>query len=68
MPKCLLLWIILSSHQLLTPVTTTLADQVGDVDNIIKLSGITSIFGSDLIQIGSEIMKIEGVGIGSTND
>ena len=50
-----------------TSVTTTLAEQVGDVDNIIKLSGITSMFGSDLIQIGSEIMKIEGVGIGSTN-
>lgn len=50
-----------------TAVTTTLAGQVGDVDNVIAFSGITSFFGSDLIQIGSEIMKIEGVGIGSTN-
>ena len=50
-----------------TAVTTTLAGQVGDVDNVITFSGITSFFGSDLIQIGSEIMKIEGVGIGSTN-
>ena len=37
------------------------------VDNILKFSGITSFFGSDLIKIGDEIMKIEGVGIGSTN-
>ena len=50
-----------------TSVTTTLATNVRDVDNVIKFSGITSFFGSDLIQIGSEIMKIEGVGIGSTN-
>ena len=34
---------------------------------MIKFSGITSFFGSDIIQIGNEIMKIEGVGIGSTN-
>ena len=38
-----------------------------DTDNILTFSGITSFFGSDLIQIGDEIMKIEGVGIGSTN-
>ena len=48
-------------------LTTTLADQMLTVDNILKFSGITSFFGSDLIQIGDEIMKIEGVGIGSTN-
>ena len=58
---------LIQSPVVATSVTTTLAESVGDVDNIIKLSGITSIFGSDLIQIGSEIMKIEGVGIGSTN-
>ena len=50
-----------------TAVTTTLADQVLSVDNTLKFSGITSFFGSDLIKIGDEIMKIEGVGIGSTN-
>ena len=38
-----------------------------DTDNILTFSGITSFFGSDLIKIGDEIMKIEGVGIGSTN-
>ena len=50
-----------------TAVTTTLANQVLSVDNILQFSGITSFFGSDLIKIGDEIMKIEGVGIGSTN-
>jgi hypothetical protein len=50
-----------------TAITTTLADQVRDVDNLIEFSGITSFFGSDIIQIGNEIMKIEGIGIGSTN-
>ena len=58
---------IIQSPIVSTAITTTLADRVRDVDNVIKFSGITSFFGSDLIQIGSEIMKIEGVGIGSTN-
>ena len=50
-----------------TAQTQTLADNVTSVDNGIKLSGITSFFGSDLIKMGDEIMKITGVGIGSTN-
>ena len=50
-----------------TAITTVLADQILIVDNIIKFSGITSFFGSDIIRINDEIMKIEGVGIGSTN-
>ena len=36
-------------------------------DTTIKVSGITSFFGADLIQINNEIIKIEGVGVGSTN-
>ncbi len=58
---------IIQSPVVSTAITTTLADQVRVVDNLIQFSGITSFFGSDLIKIGSEIMKIEGVGIGSTN-
>ena len=50
-----------------TAVTTTLADQVFTTDENVKFAGITSFFGGDLIQIGNEIMKIEGVGIGTTN-
>ena len=58
---------IIQSPVVATSVTTTLADQVFTTDDLIKFSGITSFFGSDLIKVGDEIMKIEGVGIGSTN-
>ena len=58
---------IIQSPVVSTSVTTTLADQVFTTDDLIKLSGITSIFGSDLLKIGNEIVKVEGVGIGSTN-
>ena len=50
-----------------TKVTTTLSNQVFTTDTIIYFSGITSFFSSDLIKIGDEIMKIEGIGIGDTN-
>jgi hypothetical protein len=50
-----------------TALTTTLADQVGSVDDIIYFTGITSFFGGDLVRIGSEILQIDGVGIGTTN-
>ncbi len=50
-----------------TSVTTGLSTNTTIFENIVKFSGITSFFGSDLIRVGSEIMKIEGVGIGSTN-
>ena len=50
-----------------TDITTTLAEPVLVTDDTVKFSGITSFFGSDLIKINNEILKIEGVGIGSTN-
>ena len=50
-----------------TALTTTLADEVVTTDNAVKFTGITSFFGGDLFKVGDEIMKIEGVGIGSTN-
>ena len=50
-----------------TAVTTTLDDQVLTTDNIIKFSGITSFFGGDLFKVRNEIMKIESIGIGTTN-
>ena len=58
---------IIQSPIVSTAVTTTLADQVLTTDNDVKFSGITSFFGGDLIKIGNEIMKIESVGVGSTN-
>ena len=48
-------------------VTTTLAASVDFTNDLIPFTGITSFFSADLIKIGDEIMKIEGVGIGSTN-
>ena len=50
-----------------TAVTTTLADQMFSTDDTLKLAGITSIKGSDLLKIGNEIIRVDGVGIGSTN-
>ena len=50
-----------------TAITTTLGDNVVSTDNLIDFTGITSFFGGDLFKVGDEIMKIEGVGIGSTN-
>ena len=50
-----------------TAVTTTLSDNVVSTDNAVKFTGTTSFFGGDLFKVGDEIMKIEGVGIGTTN-
>ena len=58
---------IIQSPVVSTAVTTTLDNMIHETDNVIEFSGITSFFGADLIKINDEIMKIEGVGIGSTN-
>ena len=58
---------LIQSPVVSTAVTTTLADQVVTTDEDVKFAGITSFFGGDLVKIGDEIMKIEGVGIGTTN-
>ena len=50
-----------------TSQTTTLAKEVKSIDDIIYFTGITSFFGGDLVKIGNEILRIDGVGIGSTN-
>tara|TARA_R100000027_G_scaffold16248_1_gene11619 strand:+ start:1229 stop:14104 length:12876 start_codon:yes stop_codon:yes gene_type:complete len=51
-----------------TAVTSSLAQQVVSTDEQVVFTGIASFFGGDLIKIGSEIMKIEGIGIGATNN
>jgi hypothetical protein len=58
---------VIQSPVVATSLTTTLSKELLSTQNIAYFTGITSFFGGDLIQIGSEIMKIEGVGIGSTN-
>jgi len=50
-----------------TAVTTTLAINAFTTDDILYFTGITSFFGGDLIKVGNEIMRIDGIGIGSTN-
>ena len=58
---------IIQSPVVSTAVTSTLAINAFTTDDILYFTEITSFFGGDLIQIEDEIMKIEGVGIGSTN-
>ena len=58
---------IIQSPVVATALTSSLSDIVFSTDDIIFLSGITSFFGGDLLKIGEEIMKIESVGVGSTN-
>jgi len=58
---------IIQSPIVSTAITTQLRRDASSADDILYFTGITSFFGGDLIKIGSEIMRIEGVGIGSTN-
>ena len=48
-------------------ITASLSSNCSFVDDLLQFTGITSFFSGDLIQVGTEIMKIEGVCIGSTN-
>lgn len=58
---------VIQSPVVSTSVTTTLERRALTTDDLIYFSGITSFFGGDLVKINNEILKIEGVGIGSTN-
>jgi hypothetical protein len=58
---------VIQSPVVATSVTTGISTNLTIFDDLVRFSGITSFFGSDLIKIGDEIMKIEGVGIGTTN-
>jgi len=57
----------LQSPVVSTSVTTTLSDQFLASQDAAFFSGISSFFGGDLIKIGSEIMQVQSVGVGSTN-
>ena len=58
---------LIQSPVVATAVTTTLAFNAFTNDDLLYFTGISSFYGGDLIKVGNEIMKIEGVGIGSTN-
>ena len=50
-----------------TALTSSLSLDVELTDNRVTMTGVTSFFGGNLIQINDEIMKINTVGFGSTN-
>jgi len=58
---------IIQSPVVATSVTTGLAKTCYTTDDLLTFTGITSFIGGDLIKLGDEIMRIDGVGIGSTN-
>ena len=58
---------IIQSPVVATAVTTTLAYEVSTTDNLVYFVGLTSFTGADLFRVGSEIMRIDSVGVGSTN-
>jgi len=58
---------LIQSPIVATAVTTTLAINAYTTDDVLYFTGISSFFGGDLIKIGDEIMKIDAVGVGSTN-
>ena len=58
---------VIQSPIVATSITTTLSKNLTFFDSEIYVSGISSIFGGDLIKINNEIMKVSSVGIASTN-
>ena len=58
---------IIQSPIVSTSVTTTLSEDMSLISSSAKFSGITSFFGSDLIKIDNEIMRLTSVGYGGTN-
>jgi len=58
---------VIQSPIVSTATTTTLSTNVFTTDDKIFLNQVTSFFGGDLIKIGNEVMRVDGVGIGSTN-
>ena len=58
---------VIQSPIVSTAVTSSLTEEFKVTENTLTVSGITSIFGGDLLEIGNEIVKVEAVGVGSTN-
>jgi hypothetical protein len=58
---------IIQSPIVSTAITSTLSTNAFTTDYILYFTEINSFFAGDLIQIENEIMKVESVGVGSTN-
>ena len=56
---------IIQSPVAVSDITTQL-DQDVVFDTVFNTTGLTSFTSGDIIKIGSEFMKIEGIGIGNT--
>jgi hypothetical protein len=50
-----------------TNVTCFLDSDIGGSNETLVFTGISSFFGGDIVQIDDELMKIQAIGIGSTN-
>ena len=50
-----------------TKITTSLSNDVDLADEVIRVTGITSIYSADLIRIDDEIMRVDGVGVGGSD-
>jgi len=58
---------VIQSPIVSTAITTLLTQNLTSLNSEVYVSGITSIYGGDLIKIDNEIMKVTSVGVGSTN-
>ena len=58
---------VIQSPIVSTAITASLAKATTTTENVLEFSGITSFFGTDLIQIDDEIMRIQSIGVGATN-
>ena len=50
-----------------TKITSGLSTEVGLADEVIRVTGITSIYSADLIKINDEIMRVNAVGVGNSS-
>ncbi len=58
---------VIQSPIVSTGITSILNKSLTFFDSEVYVSGISSIYGGDLIKINNEIMKVASVGVGSTN-
>ena len=58
---------VIQSPIVSTAITSSLIQNLTAFSSLVYVSGITSIYGGDLIKIDEEIMKVIAVGVGSTN-
>ena len=58
---------VIQSPIVSTAITSSLIQNLTAFSSLVYISGITSVYGGDLIKIDEEIMKVTAVGVGSTN-